>query len=177
MIRLFTIYLLCLYSTYASAEDTKLDAFAEIIDTKGKKIGTAEFYQGVDGILIKLEVKGLKSGYHGLHFHEVGDCSDHAEGFKKSGAHLHTENREHGLLSPVGPHAGDIPNIYVHSNGVGKTDIYTEMASLNGRDFKPELLDSDGASIIIHENADDYISQPSGNSGNRVACGEIRTAN
>lgn len=177
MIRLIATSLICLYSLYASAEDTKIDALAEILDTKGKKIGTAEFYQGVDGVLIKLEVKGLKSGYHGLHFHEVGDCSDYSDGFKKSGAHLHTENREHGLLSPVGPHAGDIPNIFIHSNGVGKADIYSEMISLTGKDFKPELLDYDGASIIIHENADDYFSQPSGNSGSRIACGEIKIAN
>lgn len=164
------------YCSSAGAEDNQVDAIAEIIDTKGNKIGIAEFYQGVDGVLIKMETKGLKSGYHGIHFHEVGDCSDYTDGFKNSGSHLHTENREHGLLSAVGPHAGDVPNIYVHSNSVGKADFYTEMVSLTGKDFKPELLDSDGASIIIHENADDYFSQPSGNSGNRIACGEIKIA-
>lgn len=149
-------------------------AVSEIVNSDNQVIGKAEFFQGADGVLIKWDVKGLSPGYHGAHFTQIGDCSNGKGGFIKAGDAIISENREHGLLSDKGPHAADLPNLYFHHDMKAVAEFYTEMVSLNGQDFKDELLDEDGSSIVIHELEDDHVTQPEGNSGRRIACGVIK---
>src|SRR4051812_46478541 len=117
---------------FAAHANAITQASADIVDSSNRIIGKAELFQGTDGVVVKFNVKGLKSGYHGMHFHQTGDCSDYKAGFKKSNDFLMSENREHGLLSDKGPHAGDLPNLYFHTDGTGIAEFYTEMVSLDG---------------------------------------------
>jgi len=154
------------------ADQTTIQARAEIIDREGNYTGKAIFRQGSRGTLINLELEGLPPGPKAIHIHSTGTCDDHDHGFTASGGHLNPENKKHGLLNPDGPDAGDLPNIYIHENGYAWAEMYTERASLDGS-FGARILDEDGAALVIHENPDDHKSQPIGGAGARIACGVI----
>ena len=142
---------------------------ASMIGAAGRPIGTANLIGGPNGILIRIELSAgsLTPGWHGLHLHQVGDCSDLGV-FKKSGGHVGKIDGGHGLLNPLGPEGGDIPNIFAHSDGSAGYEVFTALTSL------ADLLDADGAAIIIHEGEDDHLSQPIGGAGGRVACGVLK---
>ncbi len=148
-------------------------ANAELVDTDGEMIGTAELVQGPSGTLIRITLEGLPPGPKAIHIHGTGDCDDHCDGFQASGGHLNPDDRPHGLLNPDGPDAGDLPNFHVHENGYAWAEFYTTLASLDGS-FGARILDDDGAALVIHENPDDHSSQPIGGAGARLACGVIR---
>jgi Cu-Zn family superoxide dismutase len=148
------------------------NAYANIINNSGKVIGRATFRQGSEGVIIRIKASDLTPGAHGLHFHETRDCNDHSH-FDQVKGHIVTHERMHGFLHEDGPHEADLPNLIVHDDGTVHVELYSNMVSLAGLGWKPELLDNDGSSLVIHEHADDYISQPSGNSGGRIACGSI----
>lgn len=152
------------------------DAEADILNNKGDKIGTAQFKQGTEGVVMRVQVKGLKPGVHGMHFHEVGDCSDH-EHFKNAKGHIAPTGKPHGYFNPGGPHAGNLPNLIVGKNGDAHVELYSNLVSLK-KDKRnlPSLLDEDGSTLMIHEDEDDHMTQPIGNSGARQACGVIRIA-
>jgi Cu-Zn family superoxide dismutase len=142
-----------------------------LINDKGAKIGTARLTQASEGVHIHVEAAKLAPGIHGIHVHEYGVCD--TPDFKSAGAHLNPENKPHGFKNTQGYHAGDLPNIEVDANGKINTDIVTKTVTLEKG--KPNsLLKPEGVSLIIHEKADDYMTDPSGNSGNRVACGVIK---
>lgn len=147
------------------------EAYADIMNSKGKKIGTATLKQGTEGIVMRLNIKGLKPGIHGMHFHDIGDCSD--ANFDHAGAHIST-GHNHGYFNPEGPHEADLPNLMVSKDGNVSVEIYSDLVSLTGKAWKPELIDEDGSALIIHKQEDDHYSQPTGNSGLRVACGVIK---
>lgn len=136
--------------------------------------GTADLSEGPKGVVIRVNVEGLEPGWHGIHFHAVGDCSD--EGFQKSGGHTHHESERppHGLLNPEGPDDGDLPNIYANENGVAQAELYSPFVTLTGAEGRAMLLDEDGAALVIHEGPDDHMSQPIGGAGARVACAVIK---
>ena len=136
--------------------------------------GTADLSEGPEGVVIRVNVEGLTPGWHGIHFHAVGECSD--EGFLKSGGHAHHESEKppHGLLNPEGPDDGDLPNIYANENGMAQAELYSPFVTLTGAEGRAMLLDEDGAAIVIHEGPDDHMSQPIGGAGARVACAVIR---
>ncbi|ABS61745.1 superoxide dismutase copper/zinc binding [Parvibaculum lavamentivorans DS-1] len=156
----------------ALAADTPI-ATATFKSSAQDDIGTADLSEGPEGVLMRVNVEGLTPGWHGIHFHATGDCSD--EGFKKSGAHVqHGEKEPHGLLNPEGPDDGDLPNLYVAEDGTGQAEMFSERVTLTGEDDdRAHLLDEDGAAIVIHANADDHMSQPIGGAGDRVACAVI----
>lgn len=116
------------------------------------------------GAMLRLTVvaTGLPAGVHGLHIHAVGRCDP--PGFTSAGAHWNPDLKAHGHDNPMGAHRGDLPNLEVGSDGRGSVtfDVATDAAA---------LLDGEGKSIIVHAAADDYRTDPSGNSGGRVACG------
>lgn len=145
-------------------------ARATLKDADKLPIGSLEIFEGKKGLLIRLDAAGLKQGWHGFHFHQKGTCDD--SGFKGSGDHMAHGGSPHGILSS-GPHIGDLPNIYASADGIAKVDIIAPGLTLKGSDG---LLDKDGTAIIIHANADDYQSQPSGAAGDRIACGVIEAA-
>lgn len=148
-----------------------LAGFAELIGVDGKAAGTVMVKDGPAGILIRVEATGLTPGWHGMHAHEKGDCSDNAAGFKAAGAHAgHAEGLQHGLLNPKGPETGDLPNIHVAEDGSAKAEVFVAGIKL------VDVIDGDGTSLMVHAAEDDHTSQPIGGSGDRVLCGVIKLA-
>lgn len=141
---------------------------ADILGAEGSSIGTLSLKQSPHGVLMRvtLGAGALTPGWHGLHLHQVGNCSDTGV-FKLSGGHVGKVAGGHGLLNPAGPEGGDTPNIYAASDGSAAMEIITARVTLSG------LMDDDGSALIIHAGEDDHITQPIGGAGARVACAVI----
>lgn len=148
-------------------------ATAEIKTLDNTVRGTASVTPGTDGVLVHLKVEGLEPGPKGVHLHQVGNCDPETE-FSAAGPHIGDAEGAHGLLHPDGPHAGDLPNLYVGSDGTGEMQAYTSAVTLT--DTPDGLLDSDGASVMIHAEGDDHFTQPGGTTGSRLACGVLAPA-
>lgn len=164
---LFTIGLLFIFGCQANSETTRE---IEMYNGVGDMVGTATFTEHPDGVEIKLKVEGLSPGFHGIHIHELPKCE--GPDFKSAGNHLNPDGKEHGLLHPKGPHLGDLPNI--EADGSGQVDVELMVAEATLLEGKKSLLRDEGTSLIITEGQDDGMSQPSGNSGARLICGEIK---
>jgi len=164
---------LCLASLALMAAPAYADGLlvqADLIDNGGTAIGTVQVEQGHKGVLINLKAKDLSPGYHGMHFHSVGDCSDLAA-FKSAGGHVNPFDQPHGFRNPNGPHEGNLPNLVVAADGTVDVELYSDMVALDSGAAK--LLDADGTALIIHTDKDDHYSQPIGGSGGRIACAVI----
>jgi Cu-Zn family superoxide dismutase len=146
---------------------------SDVINNEGKTIGTFLLRGTNRGVVGRLELAGgaVKPGWHGIHFHSVGDCSDTAK-FEHSMGHVNLRNREHGLLNPKGPDNGDLPNVFAAADGSVNAEVSSQLVSLRG---KRTLLDADGSALIIHANPDDYVSQPIGGAGDRIACAALKS--
>jgi Cu-Zn family superoxide dismutase len=142
-----------------------------LINSLGAPIGTVRAWQTSGGVAFRIEASGLPHGVHGLHVHGVGRCDP--PGFTSAGPHWNPAGRQHGMSNPAGPHAGDLPNVAVAANGVLGETVTLTGASLLGPGAAGVLLDGDGAALVIHADADDYRTDPSGNSGARIACAVI----
>lgn len=143
-------------------------------NSAGEKRGEAILQPTPHGVLITLTAEGLTPGKHAVHFHQVANC-DPDGGFKHAEAHIDPMLKPHGFLNKFGPHEADLPNLIVGKDGIGEAEFYTDLIRMKpGKDKKTALLDKDGSSIMVHEKPDDYLSQPSGNSGPRILCGEIK---
>ena len=136
-----------------------------LVNASGQSIGSVRAWQTAGGVTFRLDASGLPHGVHGVHVHSVGRC-DPPE-FTSAGGHWNPANRKHGMNNPAGPHAGDMPNVEVAANGVLGATITLPGANMAG------LLDADGAALVLHAAADDYATDPSGNSGARIACAVI----
>ena len=143
------------------------NASATLRDRSGATVGTATLSNTGSGVLISASFTGLGPGTHAIHVHQTGLCTPD---FGAAGAHFNPDNRQHGFRNAQGSHAGDLPNLHVGAGGSLTVDLLLPNATLNG---SRALLDGDGAAIVVHANADDYVTEPSGNSGDRVACGVI----
>jgi Cu-Zn family superoxide dismutase len=144
-----------------------------LVNSDGQSVGTVRAWQTTGGVTFRIDASGLPHGIHGVHVHSVGRCD--GPDFASAGAHWNPQARKHGMNSPEGPHAGDLPNVEVAANGVLGATLTLPNASLTAPPGAPgALLDSDGAALVIHANADDYVTDPSGNSGPRIACAVIR---
>ena len=148
-----------------------LSTQADLIDNSGNAIGTVEVEQGHKGVLVNLKAHDLPPGYHGMHFHAVGDCSDLAA-FKSAGGHVNPFDTPHGFRNPDGPHEGNLPNLVVAADGTVEVELYSDLVELDSGAAK--LLDEDGTALIIHTDKDDHYSQPIGGSGGRIACAVIK---
>ena len=145
-----------------------------LVNANGAPVGTAQLRQQSDGLVhVDVSVVSLTPGSHGIHFHEVGRC-DGAGAFETAGAHYNPLSREHGLSRPGGPHAGDAPNFTVGSGGTATFSFTTDRVTLTPG--ATTLMDGNGSSLVVHAGPDDQVSQPSGNSGARVACGVVQSA-
>jgi Cu-Zn family superoxide dismutase len=149
---------------------TPKDARAVFMDPQGKTVGSATLIETPNGVLISVELADMPPGVHGFHIHEVGKCEGAT--FESAGGHYNPRAAQHGYMAPGGPHAGDMPNQTVGQDGKLKAELFNPNVSFTGG--PAPLLDQDGSAIVVHATADDYRSQPSGNSGNRVACGVIQ---
>jgi Cu-Zn family superoxide dismutase len=157
-------------STDKMADSTGNMKQIEIVNSKGIKAGTAILSQTADGVKIQVEVAGFPPGKHGIHFHQKGVCE--APDFKTAGEHLNPEGKQHGFENPLGPHAGDLPNLEIGSDGKGRAEFVSKMITLE-KDKADSLLKPGGTSLVIHEKMDDYKTDPTGNSGGRIAGGVI----
>lgn len=137
-------------------------ARARLIDGRGERIGEVFAWQGVKGVAIQLRANSLPAGWHGVHLHMTGDCSD-VGAFKASGGHVEGAGGPHGFLHPQGTHGGGPPNIYAYADGTARADFFTASVVLS------DLKDSDGAALIVHAAPDDYQTQPIGGAGARIA--------
>jgi superoxide dismutase, Cu-Zn family len=147
-----------------------VQASAQLMDRNGKTVGTATFREAAGGVIVNVEVNGLSAGLHAVHVHAVGKCEGPA--FTSAGGHFNPLQRKHGLKSPDGPHAGDLPNMYVAKDGSGRFEALTDNMTLKTGD-PSSVFDSDGSALVIHAGVDDYTTDPTGNAGDRAACGVI----
>lgn len=157
---------------------------AWIVGGDGRAIGQAHFTAAPRGTLIRLEFQpgALPPGWHGLHLHTRGDCSDFAAGFQASGGHLGMGDRvEHGLLNPNGPEAGDLPNVFAPPNAPFAAEFFSPYTVLGSQRVaatarnvaREALLDGDGTALVIHAGPDDQTTQPIGGAGARIACSAL----
>ena len=154
----------------ARAEDASnaQRASAVLKDASGKEVGRAVFTATPSGALLDLKLDGVQPGVHALHIHAVGKCE--GPDFKSAGPDFNPDQTKHGIMSPEGPHAGDLPNIHVPPDGKLEVEFLNPVVTISQ---EAALLDTDGTSIVIHANADDYKTDPDGNSGPGIACGVI----
>lgn len=167
--RLFILIIILLLAGCQSDAETNRNV--DIYNSDGDMIGTAGFSEQPDGVQIKLKLEALEPGFHGIHVHEYPNCE--GPDFTTAGNHFNPEGKQHGLMHPKGPHLGDLPNIEADGGGLVEAELMLAGATL--LEGKNSLLQGEGTSLIIDESQDDGVSQPSGNSGVRIACGEIKT--
>ncbi len=151
------------------AAQEPVTAGGEFIGTEGQSHGTAVLTQAPLGVLIRVELTGLPEGAFGFHLHETGVCEPP---FESAGEHFNPANSPHGYFAEGGPDAGDLPNIHVPASGELTVEAFNTLVSLQEGN-EASLLDDDGSALMIHAMPDDYASQPSGESGDRIACAVI----
>ncbi|SHJ24797.1 superoxide dismutase family protein [Wenxinia saemankumensis] len=150
----------------ATAQTDGMEAMtADIAAADGTSHGTVTVTPTASGYaIVDLALTGLPGETHGVHIHETGDCS--AEDFSSAGGHL-AGDRQHGVMVEGGPHPGDLPNVTPDADGAVTESHFNDLLT-------PDLLaDADGSAFIVHSGADDYESQPSGDAGDRIACGVL----
>jgi len=144
---------------------------ASLQNGDGEYVGNAIFTQTSEGVIVQVTVEGFTAaaaGPHGIHIHMVGACTPD---FAAAGSHFNPTAMQHGLDNPAGPHAGDLPNLEIDADGNGAFEATTDLITLEAGDHS--VFDSDGSALVIHADPDDMMTDPSGNSGDRIACGVI----
>jgi superoxide dismutase, Cu-Zn family len=148
--------------------DTAYFRVARIIDRQGRELGTLRLVDHPGTIAVTGQLSGLPPGARGFHIHEHGVCDP--PGFEGAGDHWAPQGREHGLRNPRGPHMGDLPNLVVRESGIAEVNHNNLAGHLRGDGDPMSAL---GRTLVIHAEEDDQVTDPSGNSGDRIACGVI----
>ncbi len=167
-VALASLSLLGACATVTPQEATSILARASLTNPAGQSVGSVEIVQSGATLMLRANVSGQVAGEHGVHLHTTGKCE--APAFTSAGGHLNPTAHQHGNLNPAGPHVGDLPNIVVGADGSGRIESPL-MGSAN--DFTTNVFDTDGTAIVLHAGPDDYKTDPSGNSGGRIACGVL----
>ena len=141
-------------------------AGASLKTPDGSEVGMVTLSEDGKGVTIKVEASGLAPGDHGLHLHTVGRCD--GTKFDSAGPHWNPLGKKHGRDNPQGAHLGDLANLTIGADGRGTATITVAGATLKGAENP--LIDLDGAALVVHAKADDYKTDPSGDSGDRIAC-------
>jgi Cu-Zn family superoxide dismutase len=144
-------------------------ARADLRNAQGVLVGTVTLQQAAQGLLLTVDVANLPPGTHGMHIHAVGRCDP--PGFESAGGHFNPTGRQHGARNEMGQHAGDLPNLQVPASGSMRVDIVARELTLGSTGTG--MFDADGSAIVVHALADDYRTDPSGASGDRIACGVV----
>ena len=150
----------------ATSEIATATAPAALIQADGTPAGSVTLKQDPNGVSVTIAAGGLPQGVHGVHLHAVGKCE--GPKFESAGAHWNPTNRQHGRDNPEGAHLGDLANLSIGADGSGESIFSIGAARLS--EGTNAIMDADGTSLVIHARPDDYKTDPSGNSGDRIAC-------
>ena len=169
----FALIISCNEGGKSSTSSNNIKAIAVVSSKSGSQVlGEVKFIDSLGTIHLKANIEGLSYGEHAIHIHQFGDCS--SKDGKSAGGHWNPTQQDHGQWDHHHFHLGDIGNIFADSTGIGQISLSTELWCLDCQDSTKNII---GKSIIIHQGADDFISQPSGAAGKRIGCGEIRLVN
>jgi Cu-Zn family superoxide dismutase len=157
------------YTAGAADAVAQAAVHADIHDRSGAVVGHVNAHAEGKGVTFEISVKGLKPGKHGVHIHSVGKCE--APDFKSAGSHFAFPGQMHGMDNAKGPHLGDMPNLIVKADGAGKLRFHSDLVSMSGGENS--LSKAGGTAIVIHDKQDDQKTDPSGASGDRIACGVL----
>ena len=158
-----------LFCAIASEGASAQTAKAELRNAQGASVGTATLTEGRNGVTIALQLSKLPPGTHGFHIHAVGKCDP--PGFTTAGGHFNPGARKHGGKTAEGPHAGDLPNLVAGADGTVKAQVLAPRVTLGPGTHS--LLSANGTALVIHADPDDEMTDPTGNSGGRIACGVV----
>lgn len=145
---------------------------ADLARADGSWAGVATISKRSDGTFLSLTADAPMAGTFGMHIHAVGKCQ--GPDFTSAGPHWNPDMKQHGRDNPMGAHGGDLPNVTAAADKKLTLEYKLPDMMLNG---EGGLLDTDGAALIIHEKADDYATDPTGNSGKRIICGVFKSGN
>jgi Cu-Zn family superoxide dismutase len=155
----------------AQVESSPKMAITDLHNPAGEHVGVATFVEGADGVRIAVNLHNMPPGVHALHIHAAASCEK--PDFKSAKGHFNPYEKKHGLKNPCGPHAGDLFNILIADDGTGAVIATAALVTMGGG--KNSLFRDGGTALMIHEGPDDYVSDPAGAAGPRVACGVIRS--
>lgn len=144
-------------------------ARATLKDAQGRTLGEATLRESANGVLIKADLQNVPPGTHAFHLHSVGKCDP--PDFMTAGGHFNPTMMKHGLMATGGPHAGDMPNVTVGADGKLSVEVLDTNVTLGSG--PKSLFDADGSALVLHAMGDDYVSDPAGNAGGRIACGVV----
>jgi len=150
----------------AMAEPSAAPQTIALNGTDGRPVGTVTLSEDANGVTIKVDASAIAAGTHGVHLHEKGLCE--GPKFESAGAHWNPASKQHGRDNPMGAHLGDLANFDIGQAGAATTSFTVAGVTMSGA--TNALADADGTSLVVHAKADDYRTDPSGNSGDRVAC-------